>query len=290
MIKAFISAEEFKVQKELIEKSITTIDIKNQRNRNHIKEVEEFLKKECIEIPISDKVMKKISTFAMEKSVAPFLSDKNNFPDAVILYSAVEYLDDKLLIDESRAIFVSNNYKDFASKKNKDTFHPDIKNEIGDLELTYERHLTRLIGLSEDLQEDIEYFLELKREIMAESHFYCQSPFCQVDEYYHSEGYFNAKIRFSELGEEFEDPSQLKLFPLQKLNAVDDSHIKSVDIGECSRCQTTHICCPECDSLMIDLDEFKHYFCRECEIFFEIKFSQRNKDNVLIKKPMPNIT
>jgi len=121
LIKAFISAEEFKVQKELIEKSITTIDIKNQRNRNHIKEVEEFLKKECIEIPISDKVMKKISTFAMEKSVAPFLSDKNNFPDAVILYSAVEYLDDKLLIDESRAIFVSNNYKDFASKKNKGT-------------------------------------------------------------------------------------------------------------------------------------------------------------------------
>jgi len=289
LVKAFIPNEDFVTQKGLIEKAVKSIDEKIERNKKHIQEVEKFLKNQCLKIPISDEVIKKVSTFAMEKSVAPFLRDKNNFPDAVILYSSVEYLADKLSIDEGRGIFVSNNYKDFANEENKDVFHTDIRNIIGKLELTYERHLARVIGLSENLQEDIEYFLDLKREILEESHFYCQSPICQGNEHFYPGGYFDTKIRVAESVEEFEDPNQLKLFPLQKLSVEDDENIKSVDIGRCDSCGTMHICCPDCNSLMIDFDDLEEYYCRDCEIAFEIKYSQRNKDNVIIKKPEPNI-
>jgi hypothetical protein len=285
LIKAFISQEDFISQKVLTEKAIKAVNIKIERNKKHIQEVEDFLENECIKISISDEVLKKVSLLAMEKNVAPFLNDKkNNVPDAVILYSSVEYLADKLSIDESRGIFVSNNYKDFASTENKDVFHPDIRNGIGDLELTYERHLTKVVGLSEELQEDIEYFLDRKREILEESHFYCQSPFCQENENYYPGGYFGTKIRVTESIEEFEDPNQLKLFPFQDLKIDENEKMKSVNIGNCDTCGTVHICCPECNSLMIDVDDLGEHFCRECEMSFQIKFSQRNKDNVIIKK------
>lgn len=283
-IKAFLSDSDFSAQKDLILKAKDEIDRKITKNKNHIQEVEFFLKNECIEIPISDDVLKKVSIIAMEKRAAPFLRDKNNFADAVILYSSIEYLENKLSIDENRGIFVSNNFKDFADEKNMDVFHPDINKSIGNLELTYERHLTRLIDLSRGLQEDIEYFLELKREILQESHFYCQSPFCQSNEHYHSGGYFDSKIRVATSIEEFEDPNQMKLFPLFIIDIFENPKINTVDQGKCDLCGTIHVCCPNCDSLMIDLEDLNEYYCRECEEFYEIKFSQRNMDTVIIEK------
>ncbi len=288
MIKAFLTAEDFSIQEELIEKAKKEIDEKILQNKKHIQQVEDFLVNSCVNIPISDEVIKKVSILAMEKRVAPFLSDKNNFPDAIILYSSVEYLSDKLEVDKSRGVFVSNNFKDFAGEDNKDKFHRDIIVSIGELELTYERHLTRVVELTEGLQEDIEYFLELKRELFEESHFYCQSPFCQSNEDYYQGGYFYTKIRIAKSIEEFEDPNQLKLFPLQDLHEIENDKIKMVDKGNCDFCGTIHICCPECNSLMIDLDESGEYYCRECEEYYELKNSARNKDQIIIKKPMPN--
>lgn len=284
LIKAFLSESDYETQKELIRKSKLEIENKIVQNKTHINEVEKFLLMNCIHIPISENVLKKVSELAMEKSSAPFLSDKNNFPDAVILYSSVEYLEDKLKIDESRGIFISNNFKDFTDSSNIDEFHSDIKKSIGSLDLTYVRHLTKLIDFGESLEEDINYFLELKREAIEESHFQCQNIFCEFDENYFGSGYFNNTIRVANSIEEFEDPNQLKIFPIQKLSEVPTDNIKTVDIGKCDICGTIHIACPNCKSLMINEDTSNGYYCNECEEFYEIKYSQRNHDKIIIKK------
>jgi predicted nucleic acid-binding protein len=78
LIKAFISQEDFISQKVLTEKAIKAVNIKIERNKKHIQEVEDFLENECIKISISDEVLKKVSLLAMEKNVAPFLNDKKN--------------------------------------------------------------------------------------------------------------------------------------------------------------------------------------------------------------------
>lgn len=162
-----------------------------------------------------------VGRFAMNKEIAPFVTDKkNNFPDAIILYSSVEYLRGRLFGD-SRAIFVSNNYTDFADDNNHNEFHQDIADNIENLDLTYERHLNNVIELSEDLQDDIEFFLGLKREIEQETHFYCQSPFCQSNDDYPTSAHLTTKIRIADSTEEFEDPNQLRLFKLQSLEEID---------------------------------------------------------------------
>lgn len=281
-IKAFISKNDFDAHKELVRKAELKINEKIAQNKQHINEVEFFLKNGCIEIPISENVVKHVSQLAMEKQVAPFLRDKNNFPDAVILYSAVEFLKDKLILDENKGLFVSNNYKDFAEATNPNVFHKDIKNYIEKLDLTYERHLTKVLGLSEELKNEIDYFLDWKREYLEKSYFRCQSPFCyQDDENTPPYGYFQGIIRFTESSEEFEDPNQLKLFQLPEIAQLNFPKSKT---GHCNNCRTFHITCPHCETLMIDPDDTGIYYCRECDDFFELRYSQRNKENVLIEK------
>lgn len=283
-IKAFLSEKDFLMQRRLIERAKKQINERIEQNKKHIDSVEEFLKNSCVNIPISDKVINMVGRFAMNKEIAPFVTDKkNNFPDAIILYSSVEYLRGRLFGD-SRAIFVSNNYTDFADDNNHNEFHQDIADNIENLDLTYERHLNNVIELSEDLQDDIEFFLGLKREIEQETHFYCQSPFCQSNDDYPTSAHLTTKIRIADSTEEFEDPNQLRLFKLQSLEEIDKEKIGVVDSGDCPFCGETHICCPECNSLMIDPDDIGGYYCRDCEILYEVKFSTRNKDKIIVKK------
>lgn len=62
-------------------------------------------------------------------------------------------------IDKS-AIFVSNNYEDFTDCKNKNQFHPDIKELLGTTEIIYQRILPAAINLSKKTIQQIEEYHE----------------------------------------------------------------------------------------------------------------------------------
>ncbi|MCP9761486.1 hypothetical protein [Lacihabitans soyangensis] len=186
----------------------------------------------------------------LAKSTAPFTTNKDNFLDALILYSSAEYLKDKLSLDFARAIFVSNNYLEFATKDNDKEFHPDILNIIGETDLTYNRHLKNVVSLSEDLIAEMDYFLNYKIENYD---FYCQS--CEENQYYSPGGNFDSQIRVSDDRDEFDDPNQLKLFEFDEINVKNFPHLKFVNKGKCFFCGETHICCPECSNVMIDPDD-----------------------------------
>ncbi|MEM6319475.1 MAG: PIN domain-containing protein [Bacteroidota bacterium] len=279
-LKHFLTPKQFIVQQDLVKSAIENLSHRIEANRIHIRGVEDFLKRNCIKIHISGDVKDLTSNLAIAKKEAPFQRDKNNFADAVILFSAIEYLRKELFVEERRAIFVSNNYRDFAAQDNLDIFHPDLKVRIDDLDLTYQRHLTKALDLGQEMQDEIEEYILLRSEIYEEDYFSCQNPSCDSEDNYQSYGYLKESLRVVGERESFVDPNQLKLF---KLPEIDIRQVEFTKLGSCFFCNTIHVKCPECNSLMCDWDDLNMYYCRDCDIAYVIRRSKNENDNILLK-------
>ncbi|HMV41345.1 MAG TPA: hypothetical protein PK079_10675 [Leptospiraceae bacterium] len=171
-----------------------------------------------------------------------------------------------------RAVFVSNNYKEFGKDSKEDGFHSDLTQYFENVEIIYERDFKNLL----DLTEDMEYELQMYFDYLHENKigFHCRMEDCN------SMGIFDSKIRVSDGSLEYEDRMQLKFFQLSEVPY--SPKVKFVQSGRCKKCNSIHIECPECKNLLIDFEEDNILFCDNCQIRFERAYSNRNNDEIII--------
>jgi len=248
---------------------------KIQQNKNHVESIEEFIKA-CDSFEINDNIKLEIVNLAIEKTKAPFLNSKNNCADAAILFGAIEFLKENMIQGAERAVFVSSNYKEYGTTKESNNFHPDIKIRSDQVNLDYHQNLGDLLELTEELLTEIETFHELIRE--SQQYFSCQSYVCESNENFSGFGYLDTPIRVTKQKDQT-DPNQLELF--QKEELPTPLKTKFVFQGNCVVCQESHIECPDCKSLLIDLNEADQYYCDYCELNYELSVCPQNHDKII---------
>jgi len=132
--------------------------------------IESIIKSKSVIIPISDKTKNKVIEFGILKK-APFQT-KNSTADAIIFFSAMEYLEENTDPEVSDSIFISYNSNDFSksslSKQDKDTIHPDLEPFLKRTNTIYERNLAKALKLTVEMQQTIEGYLDYKAESALE--------------------------------------------------------------------------------------------------------------------------
>jgi len=272
-IRKYVDTE--KIRKEYTDK----INEEIKRNEEHILSVENFLIKDCVIIKTSDKIKIKIFDLSISKT-APFHNKNNNIADASILFGTSEYMSDKFFSDEDSVIFVSNNFKDFTDNKNKEEFHPDIKEQLIDVPITYQRALPSALKLSQELILEIQKYLK-QQEWLDSISFDCQTPFCKGNENLRPWGYLSEQVKVDYGDEKFNDPNQLKIFPELPEPPMT---IKMTSYGDCVVCGVTHIICPDCEELFYIDDIDSEFNCPVCECTLEFNYD-REGNHVLLVKP-----
>ena len=125
--------------------------------------IDKVIKSKSTNIPISQKVKDKVLEYGLLKK-APFKS-KNSTGDALIFFSAMEYLETQSSPDVSDSIFISYNSDDFSkSKKELDEIHPDLKKYIDSTKTKYERNIAIALKLSKEMQNQINDYLDYRAE------------------------------------------------------------------------------------------------------------------------------
>jgi hypothetical protein len=254
-LKKYVKSETQTLQNEYIEG--IKADIK--ANEEHIQKVEEFLLNDCIKVEITDKLKTLIFDLSVQKN-APFHNKKNNIADACILFSAREYIKNQPFYLDDSAIFVSNNFDDFTDGKNRDDFHPEIKEIIKPVLISYERILPKALKISKEIIIEIEEYH--KHEKWLESvYFSCRTSWCEGHKDFSPWGYLDTRIDVKYKSDELIDPRQLDLFP--DMPRLIREKI-SVGVGTCVVCETLHTECPECGALTYIEDYLDEFECMEC--------------------------
>lgn len=232
------------------------------RNKNHVDEVRTFLRSNCVIVDVHDNIFIRASRLALEKR-APFHKGRNSFADACILLSAFSYLEFVKLAPHDIAIFVSNNISDFCDQRNTDQFHSDIARLIkGHLKIDFKRFLAECFSQVDNHFESFsssyeEYVLSLNRTYI------CTEWRCSYKSDY--SGLFKSlALKVSDF-EVFYDPNQLVLFNLNNRDHIAKRYIR---IGECSICETIHLECPNCGSLISQFEVNRKEVCDNCEAEF----------------------
>ncbi len=273
-IKSTLSLSDFKLK---------CAEINNQFNekilnaQNHIENVDDFLKT-CPKYNVSDEIKLEIADMAISKEKAPFLNSKNNVADAAILFGAITFLKSNQKEHIEKAVFNSANYKEYGISKVSKEFHPDIKERLDGIHLDYHQNWIDLIGLTEDLQYEIDMFHEYMQDNFQ---FSCLSEGCQysIEEgYILSSGYLHDKIRLARTNEKI-DPNQQYLFPLEEIKNLETSHF--VLKGDCNFCGSNHVECPTCYGLIIELNSDGQYYCSECDQGYQLEVSLKYKDQII---------
>ena len=265
-LKKYVKSETEGLKREYIEGLKKDI----AKNEEHIQKVEDFIFNDCERVEISQELKIKIFDLSVLNK-APFHNKKNNIADASIMLSAAEYLKGKNLEEDRSAIFVSNNVDDFTDGKNKDDFHPEIKEIIADIEIKYERVLPSALKVSREIIQQIEEYR--KHEIWLGSvSFSCRTPYCEGNKDFSPWGYLDEKIRIKYETDEEINPNQTTLF--EDLPSI-KKEPRTVGIGECMVCGTLHVECPECGELTYVDDQTEEFECTECSTKFEIKYDKK---------------
>lgn len=246
-----------------------------KRNEDHIDTVEQFILSRK-RISVSDQTKIEIFNLAAEKRKSPFRSSKNNIADAAILFSAVEYLRENFSEYNDRAVFVSANHTEFSDPKERSRFHPDLREKIGLMALEYHDNPFSLLELTEELEEEIEYFRRYALDF--NNTFSCQAFDCGEIFDYQTSGDLLEKIRIAS-NYDLVDPNQLTLFN----NSVPRTPNKEdiVRTGVCNSCGTTHVECPNCYSVIPDINGDFQFFCRDCEQGFQLSISPRDGQSII---------
>lgn len=246
-------------------------------NKNHLADIELFISL-CPQYGITDQIKLEIAELAIKKEKAPFTTNKNNCADAAILFGAIEYLKENLRANFEKAVFVSNNYVEYGESKNSKKFHPDLIERTEKISLEYHKHFFSLLEITEDLQYEIDIFHEFMQENFQ---FSCMVESCYYsgdDDQNFSYGYLENPFRISKTSEKV-DPNQLYLFPIDEIRNNEAQHI--VMQGFCNICGTSHVECPSCTDLLLDINEAGQYFCMNCDQGYEVGESIKHKDNII---------
>lgn len=242
-----------------------------QKNVDHIKNVERFLTKGCVHIPIREEEKLKATNLSLEKK-APFHNNRNNTADAVILLSSAHYIDSLEPYgdgEEISAFFISNNIEDFANQKKTD-FHPDIKNCIGNSVVKYERYLGKAISLSKSIIAEMNAYNEHQRWLVS-IYFSCKGAFCAGNDDFTPWGYLDNEVAAKYKSAELFDDSQMTLFPELPIVPKAD---KMINYGECVICSTPHYECPECEELIANDHHETIVTCPNCSIKLDLSMEK----------------
>ena len=115
--------------------------------------VKDLIDNKCKLIPVNADVKHLAIKQALDKK-APFGPNdgKNSMGDALILFTAIEYLKSIGIYGKDNAIFISFNDKDFSQdKQHKDIIHPDLAPLFAEIGLVYERQIFKALKLTENL-------------------------------------------------------------------------------------------------------------------------------------------
>ncbi len=138
----------------LLDEGDKKIDDLIKKQEQHITNVTTFLNNIKKKVLISDDLKIRVINLALEKQVAPFHNDKNNIADALILYSALDFIKDKESNDS--LIFVTYNFKDFCESREKATLHQSLSFETSINKITIEFNLARALESDASLIETID--------------------------------------------------------------------------------------------------------------------------------------
>ncbi|AUC75015.1 PIN domain-containing protein [Olleya sp. Bg11-27] len=244
-----IEIEEINLLKNKLESSYNE---KIKRHRKHIINVEFFLKNETVKINITDKNKIDSANLALEKK-APFIGDKkNSMADALLLFSALDYIYDTKKLDSPRIIepnktksyfeesyFVSSNKGDFSSPNDKEKIHPDLEASLNRTETKFHYTLGKLINSLENqlLTEEEENVIE----------FVDDSMFCDVCDYHHYQSVdFHDYIEVFNPNKKVKNRNQLNLDFLdgEVINNYENhSPLERIRNAECSNCGAEFIEC-----------------------------------------------
>lgn len=273
-IREFISKDknlqelEFKIT-QVAEEKIFTI-------RNHIFEVERFLNRWTISIPVTDQHRIEATHMALDRK-APFTGEKkNSMADALHLLSFSDFVARKSETAPSRpkkgpsGYFVSSNSGDFSDPKDREMVHPDLAPilEEANSKFSYALH-----KLANSLEQE---FLSKEEEEMIESAqrwdycFVCDQEFQPEDVHHHN------LLDPHRIKGGSRDENQLSLFKKEFIIPPENPYLDTRAI-HCGNCNSFFIECGNCNCLNHIEDGKDIIECGECGYLY-ISKTERDKD------------
>jgi hypothetical protein len=143
-----------------------------ERAEEHFNKVDQLLRNATI-VPISNDLMINMSQRAIIKK-APFHNSKNNMADALIIFSAIDWVHEHKLIQKD-LIFISHNHTEFSNPQSIQEIHDEINADSKSARLIFTNDIGRILNVIEeeiddnetqaefDLWNDIEWQAEVQR-------------------------------------------------------------------------------------------------------------------------------
>lgn len=150
-ISNFISKEEAEALKRIIEKYRDEEAMQVDLAKKHIDRVEKLLNNGHM-VPITDVLKIAVTDRAVLKR-APFHNSKNNVADALIIFSAIDYIDKERTI-QNDLIFVSANHKEFADPTDSNKIHPEIKEDSKSVHLLFTNNIGQVLKIKNEFVDD----------------------------------------------------------------------------------------------------------------------------------------
>ncbi len=265
---------------ELKQKATTEIESRIDKHKQHINEVEDFLKNKTERVEVSLDIKGEAADMAVKKK-APFIGEKkNSMADALILLSSIDHIKKSLGTplfpldsdDEEEAIypesyFVSSNKGDFSDPNNSEKIHCDLEPVLKTTGTSYYYTFAQLVRLIE-----AEFFSREEEERLAQEHdeHYTSCDFCDqpYESVYISDPFFvpdENKIKT--------DDTQLELSykgtdGVKKPKQQQKDFESEIREARCNYCSAENIVC-ECGEFTFIEEYNKAFECKgECGNFF----------------------
>ena len=126
--------------------------------KKRIEEVEKLMAN-ATEIEVTDEMKIQVSNWALEKR-APFTQKANSVGDALILLSAVKHRNSNKSAYFIPGFFVSFNHTDYSKKNNEDQIHEDLEEILEQANLSYRRHIGKVLNLTPELNIEVESYID----------------------------------------------------------------------------------------------------------------------------------
>jgi hypothetical protein len=278
-LKDFLSDSDKELQA-IEKKIIDTASSRIANLRKHNFNVERFLQRWTIQIPISDKQKLRAAEMAVEKK-APFIGDKkNSMADALHILSFAEYVEGhydppskRLKAISPPGFFVTSNSGDFSDPTNKEKLHSDL---VPIMAVSGSKFYYVLHKLVNDLEE--EFLSKEEQNIIedAENFMYCEV--CNYDFKDHD---FSAPFELFDphlIKGGSRDEDQLGLFK-EIIVRLENPNVLTRTVS-CDHCGSNYLECPNCNELVLIRDAVPIIECSYCHYKFKYNIDVDEKGRV----------
>jgi len=292
-MKAFLDKDDCLKLDEIFENYTDKVNQIIKNNENHVFLVEDLLLNKTKKIEVTNEVKVAAANRAIGK-LAPFKGNKSNsMADAVILLSAIEFIEKRefwVRYEGFRAlppksIFITINKHDFADPEDESKVHPELRPLLATIGMDYESNIGKVINQVQNSLIEQEELDQIEREMedaFWESHDIC--TVCYIDR--EKKIFHDNIIDFSEPIEikneliESIDSSQLKLFAWEADEGEINENLKkrhsvnTVRIGECRFCNAEYLKCQYCGTSnnIEELIEENKLQCEGCGMSYHIEY------------------